>query len=672
MRQCNQINAVILRIFEEIRRRPLVIPAILAVITMFIYVRVTPDPVYHGAAAFTATVRHTEYKLDGSVQYVLKTEEYGRVLYNGSGEDDFYTGDELHIEGRMTFPDPPSNPGEFDYGEYLRNKGIRGIIKPDYVYKTSDGNALTRITKSLEGVFNNLRQYSLSVFDEEDRGMAGALFMGDTSLLDEEVIRSFKLSNCSHLLAVSGTHFAGFLMMLSEVFRTLHVQRKKAAPIYFCFCLATGMLTGWSESVTRACVMSICAFLARDYASGMSLAVIMLMVKDPYSCLSSGFQMSYAASLAIRLLSKSLSQKLLDKGFPQSLCGILTPVIAATIGMMPFWGRTGYYFSFIHLAAQVTASLLATAACVFFLPSVITGLSMSCSMIFDVLRLLTALCSSVSFSSASAAGLSPGFIYSMFSLIVLYLMPGSILRRILIKPALAAVFVSLGLMLASYITAPEVTVVFIDVGQGDSCLIMSEGRSVLIDGGVEAEGRYSVSAVLDYYGIQSVDIAVATHMDEDHIGGLEYLDSIGRIDTMYSCYDLRSGDVITMTDDLYLYCVWPHQVHDGGNEDSVVLRMEYEDFSILFTGDIGFDSESALITEGADIDADVLKVGHHGSAYSTSSIFLEYVSPQEAVISVVANSPYGHPAPATLERLEDYSCIIRRTDHEGAILYLLD
>ena len=217
-----------------------------------------------------------------------------------------------------------------------------------------------------------------------------------------------------------------------------------------------------------------------------------------------------------------------------------------------------------------------------------------------------------------------------------------------------------------------ITVVFIDVGQGDSCLIMSQGRSLLIDGGVEAEGRYAVSSVLDHYGISSVDIAVATHEDEDHIGGLEYLNSVGRIDTLLTCYDLSSGDEIMLTDEVTLYCLWPHQVVDGGNEDSVVLRFEYNDFSILFTGDIGFESEQALIEEGADIDADVLKVGHHGSAYSTSSVFLECVSPQQAVISVVANSPYGHPAPATIERLEEYGCQIRRTDHEGAILYLLD
>ena len=160
-------------------------------------------------------------------------------------------------------------------------------------------------------------------------------------------------------------------------------------------------------------------------------------------------------------------------------------------------------------------------------------------------------------------------------------------------------------------------------------------------------------------------------MDEDHTGGLDYLNEAGRIDTFLTCYDLHAGQKVMMTDDVSLTCVWPHHVTDGGNEDSVVLLFEYDDFTILFTGDIGFDSESALISEGADIDADVLKVGHHGSAYSTSAQFLEYVSPEEAVISVAQNSPYGHPAPATIERLTDYGCIIRRTDHEGAIIYHL-
>lgn len=672
MSRCNQLNAVIMKIFDAVIKRPLVVPAILAVVCMCAYYSFVDRSSYHENISCPVTVRDTHIRADGTVQYVFNTYGYGRILYSTDVEEPFDTGDELYIEGYLNTPAPPSNPGEFDYADYLHRRGINGVVKLESFSLVKEKSSVMQVSCAMADLFEHVRGYALSVFDDGDRGMAAALFMGDTSLLDDDITRSFRLSDCSHLLAVSGTHFAGFLMMLSDILTRLKIKRKYSTPVFVCFCVLTGMFTGWSESVTRACVMSICGFLARDYASGMSLAVIMLMVNDPYSCLSNGFQMSFAASLSIRLLGNGIERRLLACGLPETICEVLTPVIAATIGMIPFWCRTCYYFSLVHLLTQILASFLAAAACVFFIPTVITGLSMPCSLVFYLLKTLTGICSSVAFEGSSSAGLTPAIICTSFILICLYMMPRCIIRKFLLMPAFAAFVIASGMSAVSYLNAPEVTIVFIDVGQGDCCLIMSEGRSMLIDGGVEAEGRYAVSAVLDYYGIGSVDLAVATHMDEDHIGGLEYLDSVGRIDNLYSCYDLSAGDVISMTDNLRLYCVWPHQVKDGGNEDSVVLRLEYEDFSILFTGDIGFDSEAALIEEGADIDADVLKVAHHGSAYSTSSLFLEYVSPEEAVISVVANSPYGHPAPATLERLEDYGCIIRRTDHEGAILYLLD
>lgn len=671
MKQCNQLNAVIMRIFDAAVKRPLVVPAILAVLCMCVYYSLVPAQSYHENISCPVTVRDTRRRADGTVQYVFNASGYGRILYSTDAEEPFDTGDELYIEGYLNTPAPPSNPGEFDYADYLHRRGINGVVKLDSYTLIKEKSVIMQISCALAELFANVRGYALSVFDDSDRGMAAALFMGDTSLLDDDITRSFRLSDCSHLLAVSGTHFAGFLMMLSDMLTRLKVKRKYSAPVYIGFCVLTGMFTGWSESVTRACVMSICSFLARDYASGMSLAVIMLMVNDPYSCLSNGFQMSFAASLSIRIMGNGIERRLSSCGLPDTMCEVLTPVMAATIGMIPFWSRTCYYFSLVHLLTQILASFLAAAACVFFIPTVITGLSMPCSLVFYLLKSLTKLCSSVAFEGSSSAGLTPALICTSFILICLYMMPRCIVRKYLLVPALAAFILAAVMAAVSYLNAPEVTVVFIDVGQGDCCLIMSEGKSMLIDGGVEAEGRYAVSSVLDYYGIGSVDLAVATHMDEDHIGGLEYLDSAGRIDRLYSCYDLSAGDVIAMTDDLCLYCVWPHQVKDGGNEDSVVLKLEYEGFSILYTGDIGFDSEAALINEGADIDADILKVAHHGSAYSTSSSFLEYVSPEEAVISVVANSPYGHPAPATLERLEDYGCIIRRTDHEGAIIYHL-
>lgn len=671
MGRSKQINAVIVRIIEGIKSRPLVVPAILAVLFMYAYINLHSLPVYDGNISCNALVRQAEYRLDGSTVYVLRTKPYGRILYNGTFEDEIEPGDTVYIEGKLSEVKPPSNPGEFDYSLYLRRRGITGIFYPDRITVIHKGSGAAHIASFLGKAFFEVRKYSVSLFDKEDQGLAAALFMGDTSLVDDSVSRQFRLSNCSHLLAVSGTHFGGFLMIISELISRLHIRKERAGPVFIVLCVLVGMFTGWSESVTRACVMSVLSFLSRDYASGMSLAVLLIMAKDPYSLMSSGFLMSFSASLSIRLTGDRFMRLFTRLHFPEPLAKMLTPVVAATLGMMPFWSRTCYYFSVMHLFAQIAASVLAFAACVFFIPSVLTGLPFACSFIFKLILMIMRVTASSAFNGGSSQGLTPVFIYSVFTLICLLLMPRSILKKYLLIPAGLLLTVSFTFMAADYLNRPEVTVMFIDVGQGDCCLIMSGGKSMLIDGGVEAEGKYAVSSVLDYYGIGRVDLAVGTHMDEDHIGGLNYLNEAGRIDTFLTCYDISAGDTIMMTEDVHLTCVWPYEVTDGGNEDSVVLRFEYEDFSILFTGDIGFESEAQLIREEADIDADILKVGHHGSAYSTSSEFLEYVSPEEAVISVAENSPYGHPAPATLERLSDYGCIIRRTDLEGPVLYEL-
>ena len=667
----NQIRALLVELRDFLRRRPLVGPALILILAVNLFVAFKPWVESSRSISCIGVVRHIEYSLDGTVEIEIRTRDYGRLLYKTTTEEDLMLGDNVRIEGLLKIYKPPTNPGEFDYISYLRRKGITGVLYPDSINIVSRGSFITEISSDIQKFFYHVREFALSSFDDSDKAMAAALFMGDTSLVDESVTRAFRLSDCSHLLAVSGTHYAGFLMIITEIISRFHIKRKKAAPFYMSFCILIGAFTGWSESVTRASVMSICSFMSRDYASGMALATILLIVKDPYSCLSTGFLMSFAASLSIRLLGDRISTMLAKLSFPEVLSNVLTPVMAATVGMMPFWSRTCYYFSFVHLATQITASMLATIACVFFIPCVVTGLPFACSFIFKLLSVITKLCSGVSMEGADTNGLSPMFIYSAFLLMVLLLMPNSIVRRYLMVPCIGALMISVGLMAGVYLTRPEVRIIFIDVGQGDSCLIMSEGKSLIIDGGVEDEGRYSVSSVLDYYGIGSVDMAVASHMDEDHIGGLNYLDQAGRIDTFLTCYDLSSGDEIRMTDDITLYCVWPCEVTDGGNEDSVVLRLVYGDLSILYTGDIGFSSEAALIETGAEIDSDILKVGHHGSAYSTSSEFLEYVTPDIAVISVEENSRYGHPAPATLERLTSYGCEIRRTDLEGAIIYEL-
>ncbi len=639
-------------------------PALICIVVVNFYVSLCFKPAGFSCTDTVGYVRSVDYKLDGSVTYEIKLNG-SRVLYSADSADVFCVGDSVIISGIVKIPESPTNPGVFDYGRYLRSRGITGVLYADEteVISKSQFKFVDWINRSSFA----LRRYVVGLFDESDKGLAGAVFMGDKSLVDDTVVRNFKLSNCSHLLAVSGTHFSGFLMIVSAFMSEMRFKKRNAVPVYLLFCLLLGCFTGWSESVTRAAIMSSCAYASRDYLSGMSLATIIMVFSDPFSCMSTGFQMSFMAALFIRLFGERISELLLCIKIPQLFVSVLSPMLSATLGMMPFWINSTYYFSVIHVFVQIIASFIASLACVFFIPSVVSGLPLTCSILLKLLSFLMSWCSHFSIGGASSRGLSIFVLYSLFALFVVLLMPKGIIRHFLILPSVGVLFVGFCFSFVVYINRPDYLVVFPDVGQGDCCLIICDGKSIMVDGGITSEGQYALMDILDYYGISSIDVGIATHMDEDHIGGLMYLDSVGRIDTLLTCYDISCGDVFVINDSLCIECLWPQEVVDGGNEDSVVLMVRSPGLSLLLTGDVGFDSELVL-TGLYDLNCDVLKVGHHGSKYSSSAIFLSACSPKVSIISVGRNNSYGHPSCDTLERLSAANSVVYRTDQSGQIV----
>lgn len=660
----NEIFALYELLRERFNKRPLVIPAVLLVVLINAYVYLCFEPAGFGCSDSVGYVRSCEYKLDGRVTYEIKIDN-SRVIYRDEDSVLLNVGDRVVVNGVVVVPDPPTNPGEFDYSRYLKSRGITGVLYADSIVVT--GSLRYKFADFINKTCFVIRRYVIGLFDESDQGLAGAVFMGDKSLVEDSVIRDFKLSNCSHLLAVSGTHFSGFLMIVSAFLSEMRFKKRNAVPVYLLFCILLGCFTGWSESVTRASIMSSCAYASRDYLSGMSLAAIVMIMADPFSCMSTGFQMSFMAALFIRLFGERIGEMLMRINLPELFVSMLVPMMSATLGMMPFWINNTYYFSFIHIIVQLIASFIASVACVFFIPSVVSGLPYACSLLLKLLLLLMNWCSKFSVGGSSSRGISAFVLYSLFFLLVVILMPQGLIRRILLVPVIGIVIFSVCFSFCDYYNRPDFLVIFPDVGQGDCCLIICDGKSVMVDGGITSEGQYALMDVLDYYGINTIDIAIGTHMDEDHIGGLMYLDSVGRIDTLLTCYDLSCGDVVSINESVSLECLWPSEVVDGGNEDSVVLMLRSPGISMLLTGDAGFDTEASLI-DSFDLDCDVLKVGHHGSKYSTSSVFLSSCTPEVSIISVGRNNSYGHPSSDTLNRLFLAGSTIYRTDQSGQIV----
>ena len=247
-------------------------------------------------------------------------------------------------------------------------------------------------------------------------------------------------------------------------------------------------------------------------------------------------------------------------------------------------------------------------------------------------------------------------------------------------------------------------VTFLDVGQGDAVFLRTEaGTTCLIDGGsttVSDVGTYRLLPFLKSRGVSSLDYLFLSHMDADHINGAEELlkDQFHGIPIRHLCLSALPGDetrerlekearlfgtelcyisrgTVFREEGAEIRCLSPvkDQKKEDENENSEVLMVEISGLRILFTGDLGEEGEQELLEAGTDLRAAVLKVGHHGSRFSTGEAFLEAVSPNVAVISCAENNRYGHPAPETVERLEQADCRVFYTMKRGAItLYPAD
>jgi len=252
------------------------------------------------------------------------------------------------------------------------------------------------------------------------------------------------------------------------------------------------------------------------------------------------------------------------------------------------------------------------------------------------------------------------------------------------------------------VTGGTVEIHMIDVGQGDSILIMAPEGNILFDAGEnksESEGK--LTSYLDGLGIKEIEYFILSHHDADHIGGADvvidnytvstvimedwdsdYGEKTGVYNSVIESVSKSEGTEIKNYDpgdklslgELHLEFLGPVKEFNDKNEDSIVVRVDFGENSIMMTGHAEEGAEEELLrTYSSDyLDCDVLKVGHHGSSSSTTVEFLKAVSPEYALISCGVDNKYGHPHEETIDALEAENVKIHQTDKTGNIVLVFD
>lgn len=614
-------------------------------------------------------------------------------------------GDTITGSFRLVYTEP--DQGKFS--RYHQGKGIFLLGYQDGSVEIAAGepNGLTQKASELRASIKNILRES---FPEDVFAFVQALLLGDDSELDYATDTAFRISGIRHIIAVSGLHVSILFGLVSNVtFR----KRYLTALIGFPSLLLFAAVAGFTPSVTRACIMVGLTILAqlfqREYDSptALSFAGLVMLICNPFVITSVSFQLSMSSVAGILLFHEPISQwlrkpfgKIKGKSLKVRLIRWYTTsvsiTLSATIITTPL---CAVYFGAVSLIGVLT-NLLTLWVVTFIFGGIILTCMIGAVLPGTAAVLGTILAYPIRYVLLTAKILSKvplAAVYTRSVYIVIWLVYVYVLLLILLlqrkkEPGNMLAAGVIGLCLALVLSWWEPTlfdtrVTVLDVGQGQSILLQSGERTYLVDcgGDRDADTADIIAETLFSQGVYHLDGIVLTHMDADHAGGLNYL--LTRIDTdlillpaeaideMEGLQTKTDGLIQTVAQDVTLRFdtgeirIFASDGGDNSNENSLCILFDTEKCDILITGDRSEFGEWLLMNRTELPQVDILIAGHHGSKYSTSQELLETVQPEIVMISAGKDNRYGHPAPELLERLEEFGCIIYRTDENGTICY---
>ena len=603
-----------------------------------------------------------------------------------------------------------TTPGGEKESDYHAGSGIFLLAYQagDILQESGDPSALRYYPVRLR---EQIRSILLRCFPEDVFPFIQALLLGDTSLISYELDTAFKVSGIRHIIAISGLHVSVFYGLVSIfTFKKRFLTALVCIPILLLF----AAVAGFTPSVTRACIMIILMILAQafnqtyDSPTALSFACLVMLIANPFVISSVSFQLSVASVAGILLFSSRINgwiisrfPRIKSRTLPGRLLHLISASLAVTLGAISLTTPLcAYYFGTISLISPLTNLLTLWAVNLVFNGVVLTvalsllSLPFAClcgSVLAYLARYICA--TALLFSRFPLAAVYTASIYTLLWLIFCYILLAVFLFQRKKRPAILLCCAILGLcisLLASwsepYLSETRLTV--LDVGQGQSILLQSGGRTILIDcGGDNDESAANTAAnTLLSQGVTELDAVILTHCDRDHAGGLPYLLTRVPADllllppgtdetTLRPSTDPNISRSVQVSEtlvftigDCTVTIFAPPMVKDS-NENSLCILYESNGCNILITGDRSSFGENFLLRENQLPDVDVLIAGHHGSKYSTSEELLAAVTPEIVIISVGESNYYGHPAPQLLERLSDFGCAVFRTDLSGTVIY---
>ena len=720
---------------------------------IFLYDKIYPETCEINAILEIVSIREEKENYN---KYIVKVIENKKIKYSKKTklilyiDEEFLPGDIIRVFGKFEKGEIARNYKGFNYRKYLKTMKIHGVIYANSGKILKTKNDFTSIIEKIRLNISNKIYY---IYKKEYGEFLNGILIGKADEIDEKIKNSFRDSNISHILAISGLHVSYIVLGINFLLNKLFRSKKTKNIIMIITLFLVVFLTGFSTSCIRACIMSSMILIAfnlnrkDNFYRNFLFSFICIILINPFNIYSIGMWLSFMGTLGIVIFNKiffklckinikKIKIKTNYLKIIKKILEIISVTISAQILIIPImiYSFNTISLSFIipnFLISFFIGPILALGyISIFFyyvkFPFINCIIFLEEKLIFTVFK-ISEICNKIPFSKiyVSTPSLFSVILFYIFILVIIYLFKKRKLYyfRLLIsikflkkeikkilnnkkiinkQKIIISIFIIL-LIISNKNLKRNLKIYFVDVGQGDCTVIVTpSGKNILIDAGEGNTDKYDYGekVVLPYLldrKIKKIDYMIISHCDSDHIGGcfailenlkvqkvflgvqpkiskqLEDLIKISKKKNI-EIVMLEKGNKIKIEKEIIIDVLSPNKqkliTENNLNNNSLLIKLKYNDFSMLFTGDIEEIAEKQILDEYKNSDilkTTILKVAHHGSKTSSIQEFINEVKPKIALIGVGKNNKFGHPNEDVLERLELIGARIYRNDESGEI-----
>lgn len=581
-------------------------------------------------------------------------------------KDNYSFGDKIYIEGEISVPNNNTIPNNFNYKDYLYHKYIYYIIKIDKIKMISKNdniflNIKNSIYKRIEPIKYNNYLY--------------AFILGKSYYIDSEVLNNYKINGITHLFALSGLHVSMFSSIILFILKKIKLSEKLSYFITSLFLIFFAFIASFTPSIVRSVLFFILSSINNVYYLYVKpkyllyIVFSILIFINPFYIYDTGFILSFCISFFILLFNEK-------NKINNNLLSILVISILSTLSSLPIIINMSYEINILGFINNLF--FIPYVTYIVFPLSIIVVFISKLSFILNFLIIIMEYISKVSSNIFNIKLIFPKM--SLFLIIIYYVLLILIVKKINLKK-IFIIYLSFLYFRCDF--DKNNYVYFIDVGQGDSALIVTKNnKSVLIDTGGKVGSNYSLmkSNVIPFFksiGIRKLDYLFITHGDYDHAGyGIDLVNNFnvknrftnkGKYNSLEKKLNIKSfNNSYIKIDNVEIYSL-NSKLYNNENSDSLVLLVIIDNYKLLFMGDASINTEKDIMNNYDIGDVFILKVGHHGSKTSSSEEFINSVNPKYSIISVGKNNKFGHPNKEVLDNLSNSK--IYRTDIDGSIMF---